>query len=100
MFGATPFPNGTATELAAQMLKFNIYDPESRPPTFRREDSSISTPTTAIPVTLTLKRKANEKIEGERRAKKAKSSKKPGIAPSKKKYGIKEPPRLPAVEMP
>ncbi|KAF8217966.1 hypothetical protein K438DRAFT_1747209 [Mycena galopus ATCC 62051] len=41
-----------------------------RPPTFRREGPSIFTPTTAIPVTLTLKRKASEKIEGERRAKK------------------------------
>ncbi|KAF8145187.1 hypothetical protein K438DRAFT_1979903 [Mycena galopus ATCC 62051] len=104
MFGATPFPNGTVTELAAQMLKFNrahtIFDPEFRPPTFHREDPSIFTPTTAIPVTLTLKRKSSEKIEGERRARKAKSSKKPGIAPSKKKYGIKEPPRLPAVKMP
>ncbi|KAF8184329.1 hypothetical protein K438DRAFT_1766409 [Mycena galopus ATCC 62051] len=73
-----------------------------------------------IPVTLTLKRKASEKIEGERREKKAKSSKKPGIATSKKRYGwskllmepqpcepygraqygIEEPPRLPVVEMP
>jgi hypothetical protein len=33
------------------------------PPTFRREDPSIFTPTTAIPVTLTLKRKGSEKIE-------------------------------------
>ncbi|KAJ7729637.1 hypothetical protein B0H14DRAFT_2640388 [Mycena olivaceomarginata] len=64
-----PFTNGTTAELTAQMLKLNkehtIYDPEFRPPTFRREDPSIFTPTTAILVTVTLKRKGNKKIEGE-----------------------------------
>ncbi|KAJ7830669.1 hypothetical protein B0H14DRAFT_2593211 [Mycena olivaceomarginata] len=67
------------------MLNLNkehtIYDPEFRPPTFRREDPSIFTPTTAILVTVTLKRKGNKKIEGEFEAnKEAKSSKNMGTA--------------------
>jgi hypothetical protein len=65
-----PFTNGTTAELTAQMLKLNkehtTYEPEFHSPTFRREDPSIFTPTTAIPVTVTLKRKGNEKIKGEK----------------------------------
>ncbi|KAJ7802295.1 hypothetical protein B0H14DRAFT_2614441 [Mycena olivaceomarginata] len=92
MFGATPFLNGTTAELTAQMLRFTkvhtIYDPESRPPTPRHEDPWIFTPTTAIPVTLTLKRKGSEEIEGEKSVKKAKSSKNLGTTASKKKVRV------------
>ncbi|KAJ7872681.1 hypothetical protein B0H14DRAFT_2570183 [Mycena olivaceomarginata] len=74
MFGATPLRKGTTGEVTAQMIRFNkahtIYDPEFRPPTFRREDPSIFTPTTAIPVILALKRKGSEDIEGEKSARK------------------------------
>ncbi|KAJ7364743.1 hypothetical protein DFH08DRAFT_799057 [Mycena albidolilacea] len=76
---ATPFPSGTAAEIARQMFKFNkahtIYDLKLHPPTFHCEDPLIFTPTTAILVTLTLKRRGSEKIEGEKPAKKVKNSK-------------------------
>jgi hypothetical protein len=91
-----PFTNGTTAELTAQMLKLNkehtIYDPEFRPPTFRREDPSIFTPATAILVTVTLKRKRNKKIEGEdsKPTKKAKNSKNMGTAASKKKVRVEQ----------
>ncbi|KAJ7333410.1 hypothetical protein DFH08DRAFT_814525 [Mycena albidolilacea] len=79
MFGATLCPSGTAAEIAAQMFKFNkahtIYDLELRPPSFHCKDPLIFTPTTAIPVALTLERRGSEKIEGEKPAKKVKSSK-------------------------
>jgi hypothetical protein len=94
MFGAIPLRKGTTGEVTAQMLRFNkahtIYDPEFRPPTFRREDPSIFTPTTAIPVILALKRKGSEDIEGEKSAKKVKRSKNPGTAASKKKVRLEQ----------
>jgi hypothetical protein len=94
IFGAIPFNEGTTAKLTSQMLKFNsahiIYDPEFCPPTFRRKDPSIFTPTTAIPVMLNLKRKGSGKIEGEKSAKKAKNSKKSGTAPSKKKERVEQ----------
>ncbi|KAJ7716986.1 hypothetical protein B0H14DRAFT_3631699 [Mycena olivaceomarginata] len=94
IFWAIPFNEGTTAKLTSQMLKFNsahiIYDPEFFPPTFRRKDPSIFTPTTAIPVMLNLKRKGSGKIEGEKSAKKAKDSKKSGTAPSKKKERVEQ----------
>jgi hypothetical protein len=94
IFGAIPFNEGATAKLTSQMLKFNsahiIYDPEFCPPTFRRKDPSIFTPTTAIPVLLNLKRKGSGKIEGENSAKKAKDFKKSGTAPSKKKERVEQ----------
>ncbi|KAJ7823302.1 hypothetical protein B0H14DRAFT_2597955 [Mycena olivaceomarginata] len=93
-FGAIPLRKGTTGEVTTQVLRFNkahtIYDPEFRPPTFRREDPSIFTPTTAIPVILALKRKGSEDIEGEKSAKKVKRSKNPGMAASKKKVRMEQ----------
>ncbi|KAJ7855500.1 hypothetical protein B0H14DRAFT_2579366 [Mycena olivaceomarginata] len=94
IFGAIPFNEGATAKLTSQMLKFNsahiIYDPEFCPPTFRRKDPSIFTPTTAIPVLLKRKRKGSRKIEGEKSAKKAKDFKKSGTAPSKKKERVEQ----------
>ncbi|KAJ7218468.1 hypothetical protein GGX14DRAFT_595003 [Mycena pura] len=70
----TNVKSGTVVQ---QMLDFNIthafHDPDFRPPTFRRKRPSIITPTMPIPVVLKWKRDA--KIDGEKQAKRAKTSK-------------------------
>ena len=68
--------NVKSSTVVQQMLDFNnahaFYDPDFRPPTFRRERPSIITPTVPIPVVL--KRKGDAKIDGEKQAKRAKTS--------------------------
>ncbi|KAF8135267.1 hypothetical protein K438DRAFT_1786981 [Mycena galopus ATCC 62051] len=62
---------------AREMVRFNnlhsFYDPDYRPPTFRRDDPSIF-PVTA-PILVTVKRKGDPQIQGEKPPKKAKASK-------------------------
>ncbi|KAF8214347.1 hypothetical protein K438DRAFT_1750402 [Mycena galopus ATCC 62051] len=62
---------------AREMVRFNnvhsFYDPDYRLPTFRRDDPSIF-PGTA-PILVTVKRKGDPQIHGQKPPKKAKASK-------------------------
>ncbi|KAF7339229.1 hypothetical protein MVEN_02000400 [Mycena venus] len=65
-------PSSSAS--ADRMLKFKsehvIWDDDFRPPTYRRDEPSRSTPTAPIPVAV--KRKSNKEIEGQPPLKRAK----------------------------
>ncbi|KAJ6488392.1 hypothetical protein DFH09DRAFT_1339171 [Mycena vulgaris] len=90
MFSAIPLPNRVLKThaLATHMLNFNnahtIYDPDYRPPTFRRDEPS-RTATTAIP--LERKRGHGEKGGDEPPSKRAKkietAAKEPAQKPKK-----------------
>ncbi|KAF8171799.1 hypothetical protein K438DRAFT_1773088 [Mycena galopus ATCC 62051] len=62
---------------ARQMVRFNnvhsFYDPDYRPPTFRRDDPSIFPVTASI--LITVKQKGDPQIQGEKPPKKAKAPK-------------------------
>ncbi|KAF8209514.1 hypothetical protein K438DRAFT_1811194 [Mycena galopus ATCC 62051] len=77
-------------KLTTDMVRFNaahaIYDPEFRPPTFRRESSSQSDAT--APIHITAKRKKGREIElrsTKRRKEEAAAASNPGRKPTRKK---------------
>ncbi|KAJ7128370.1 hypothetical protein C8R44DRAFT_732709 [Mycena epipterygia] len=88
MFGAIPLQSSDSRIILQQLLQFKrdhtIFDAGFRPPAFRRDFPSQFEPSKAIPITL--KRKKNEKTDGEQPNKRAKQTKKEAAA-RKKKYG-------------
>ncbi|KAF8174779.1 hypothetical protein K438DRAFT_1939789 [Mycena galopus ATCC 62051] len=90
MFPAITWESSKGEKLTTDMVRFNaahaIYDPEFRPPTFRRERSSQSEAT--APIHITAKRKKDKEIElrsTKRRKEEAAASLNPGRKPTRKK---------------
>ncbi|KAJ7128434.1 hypothetical protein C8R44DRAFT_732773 [Mycena epipterygia] len=86
MFGAIPLQSSDSRIILQQLLQFKkdqtIFDAGFRPPAFRRDFPSQFEPSKAIPITL--KRKKNEKADGEQPNQRAKQTKKEAAARKKK----------------
>lgn len=78
MFASIPLPAATSGEVATHMVRFNnahtVYDPDLRPPIFRREFPSHTEPTKAIPVVVKRKN-TDEDLDAERPKKRGKVDK-------------------------